>query len=149
MIFRTFVVAVLGALALASCDSPTAPLDPGDASYAVDYNPVRLVSTIAECDRLFTHAIVSLGRKGHSFSLSANFMDDCSRIGGGYAYWEVYFAGHYALVDTTVAFTPDPGLTPPFVGTFDGTYIRLTLPARPDSMALVPIPVQLGPKEPF
>ena len=149
MTLRAVVFAAFGAVALASCDSTTAPQDPGNGSYAVGYDPARLVSSTADCDRLFTHAVMSLGREDHFFELSANFMDDCSRGGTGYAYWGIYFTGHYAMTDTTVTFTPDPGLTPPFTGTFDGLYIRAVLPARPDSMGAVPIPVQLGPKVPF
>lgn len=101
------------------------------------------------CDRYLSYAILSLGRRNQGFDLSINVMNDCTRAGGGWTYGEVYTSGHYSVTDSVLTFTPDPGRMPPFSGTFDATYVRLTLPVRSDSLALEPIPLQLGPKRPF
>ena len=132
-----------------SCDTSTGPPDPGDASYAVEFTPGRLVYATVNCDRFVTHAVLSLGRRDHGFDLSTNLYDDCSRAGGGYAFWEVLILGHYSMNDTLLTFTPESGATPPFTGSFDAAYVRLMLPARSDSLAPTPIALELGPKVPF
>ncbi len=122
--------------------------DPGNASYGVGYDPAILVSHDT-CDRYFAGAALSLGRRGQTFGLSANLMDDCTPLGRGWSYWGILIPGHYAIVDTIITFTPDDPHMPPFVGTFDSLYVNLTIPERPDSLAPVPIPLRLGPKQPF
>jgi hypothetical protein len=132
-----------------SCDTSTGPADPGDASYAVEYTPGRLVSVTPSCDRFVTHAVLSLGQRNRGFDLSTNLYDDCSRTEGGFTFWEVLIIGHYSITDTLLAFTPESGATPAFTGTFDATHVRLTLPARSDSLAVTPITLELGPRTPF
>ena len=132
-----------------SCNTSTGPTDPGDASYAVVFTPGRLVYATVNCDRFVTHAVLSLGRRDRGFDLSTNLYDDCSRAGGGFTFWEVLILGHYSMNDTLLAFTSESSTTPPFTGSFDGTYVRLTLPARSDSLAATPIGLELGPKVPF
>ena len=149
MSIRGFAFAVLNLAVGLSCDTSTGPPDPGNASYAVEFTPGRLVYATLNCDRYVTHAVLSLGRRDRRFDLSTNLYDDCSRSGGGYAFWEVLILGHYTINDTLLAFIPESGATPPFAGSFDAAYVRLTLPARSDSLALTPIPLELGPKVPF
>jgi hypothetical protein len=144
LLFAAVVVALT-----ASCESSTAPADPGDASYSVALTPAPIIYATVNCDRYLSYAILSLGRRLQEFDLSINVMNDCTRAGGIWTYGEVYIRGHYSTTDTVLTFTPDPGRTPPFSGTFDATYVRLTLPARADSLAPTPIPLQLGPKMPF
>jgi hypothetical protein len=144
LVFAAVAVAVT-----TSCDSSTAPPDPGDASYSVALAPAPIIYATVNCDRYLSYAILSLGRRLRGFDLSINVMNDCTRAGGIWTYGEVYISGHYSVTDSVLIFTPDPGRTPPFAGTFDPTYVRLTLPARSDSLALTPIPLQLGPKMPF
>ena len=140
--------AILYMLAL-GCGQEPEPPDPGDAVYAADFTPGRLVYATVSCDRFLTHAILSLSRRVHSFDLSVNLTDDCSRSGGGFAFGQVLVLGTYAATDTLVSFTPTSGATPPFTAGFDGTYMRVTLPARSDSLAATPIMLQLGPRQPF
>lgn len=149
MSIRAFRFAVLIVGLGFSCDTTTGPPDPGDASYAVEFTPGRLVYATVNCDRFVTHAVLSLGRRDRGFDLSTNLYDDCSRAGGGYTFWEVLILGQYAMTDTLLAFTPESGATPPFTGSFDAEYVRLTLPARTDSLAATPIALELGPKLPF
>jgi hypothetical protein len=144
LLFAAVVVA-----GTASCGSTTAPADPGDATYSVALTPPPVIYATVNCDRYLSYAILSLGRRLREFSLSINVMNDCTRAGGIWTYGEVYIEGHYATADTVLTFTPDPGRTAQFFGTFDATYVRLTLPARADSLALTPISLQLGPKMPF
>jgi hypothetical protein len=92
---------------------------------------------------------MSLGRRFHSFDLSINFTDDCSRSGGGYAFWEALILGDYTTTGREFVLIPDTTRMPRFPGTFDGTYVRFTLPANPDSLAPTPIEMQLGPRQPF
>lgn len=141
-------LAVLSLVAFA-CDDATGPPDPGDASYAVVYDPGRLVYATVNCDRLLTHAVLSLGRRDRGFGLSINVVDDCSRAGGGFAFWEVLILGHYSVADTLLTFMPESSGTPQFSGAFDADYVRLTLPPRSDSLAPTPIAVELGPRVPF
>jgi hypothetical protein len=143
---------VLGATALLvspACESSTGPPDPGGASYSVGYTPGRLVFATVNCDRLLTYAILSLGQRDRGFELSVNIVEDCSRAGAGYGYWEVLILGRYTVIDSVLTFTPDAAATAPFTGTFDGAYVRLTLPVRSDSLAPAPIAVVLGPRSPF
>ena len=136
-----------GALA---CDHATDPPDPGGASYSVEYAPGKLVSATVNCDRLISHAVLSLGRPPtRGFDLSVNVVEDCSRAGGGFAYWEVLILGHYAVGGTQLTFTPDSAATPAFLGSYDFTHVNLTLPVRPDSLAPTPVDVTLGSRSPF
>ena len=146
---RAVLVAAAVVAIAASCESSTAPPDPGDASYSVALTPAPIIYATVNCDRYLSYAILSLGRRLREFSLSINIMNDCTRAGGIWTYGEVYIEGHYATLDTTLTFTPDLGTTLPFTGTFDATYVRLALPARADSLALTSIPLRLGPKMPF
>ena len=132
-----------------SCETSTGPPDPGNGSYAVVFTPGRLVYATVNCDRFVTHAVLSLGRVDRGFDLSTNLYDDCSRAGGGFTFWEVLILGHYFVNDTLLTFTPESGATPPFTGSFDANYVRLTLPARSDSLAITPIALELGPKVSF
>ena len=125
------------------------PLDPGDASYSTVYDPPRIVGTSPQCDRLMTYAIMSLGRRFHTFELSINLIDNCSRSGGGYTYWESLILGDYTSTGGQFVLIPDTTRMPRFAGTFDGTYVRFTLPANPDSLAPTPVEMQLGPRQPF
>ena len=146
--WRAVAVAV-ALVAGSTCDSPTGLPDPGDASYAVVYDPGRLVYATLNCDRFVTHAVLSLGRRDRGFGLSVNLHDDCTRAGGGFAFWEVLILGRYAVSDSTLTFTPEAAGDPEFPGTFDARYVRVTLPARADSLAPTPIPMELGPRHPF
>lgn len=139
----------LALLALGGCATdPRAP-DPGDALYAAGFTPGRLVYATINCDRFLTHAVMSLGRRAHEFDLSVNLYDDCTRAGGGFTYWEVLVLGTYTTDGSLVSLQPTSGATPPFTATFDGTFMRVSLPARTDSLAATPILLQLGPREAF
>jgi hypothetical protein len=148
---------VIVAFFAVSCsgDSSGVPLlDPGDASYSHPFDPPRVVDSTASCTRLMTYAILSLGRRFHEFALSINFIDNCSRSGGGYTYWESYIDGDYADGDYTptsrdFVLIPDTTKMPRFSATFDGTYVRFILPANPDSLAPTPVEMELGPRQPF
>jgi hypothetical protein len=142
-------IAVILVAVSTSCGTSTQPYDPGDASYSVVYTPARIVYATVNCDRYLSYGILSLGRRRSSFELSVNLTEDCTRAGGRWSYWEVLMFGHYAIADTVLTFTPDSARTPAFSGTFDAAYVRLTLPPRSDSLAPVPIPMQLGPRMPF
>lgn len=146
---RALLSTVIVLAAGLSCDSSTGLPDPGGASYAVVYDPGRVVYATLNCDRLLTHAVLSLGRRDRGFDLSINLVDDCSRAGAGYAFWEVLILGRYSVTDSLLTFTPESPGTPPFSGTFDATSVRLMLPARSDSLAPTPIAVELGEKFPF
>lgn len=139
------IFVVLGA----ACGTATGPLDPGDASYDVVYNPGRVVHATVNCDRAMTHAVIGMGRRDRGFDLSINLYDDCSRAGGGFTFWEVLILGHYTVTDTLLTFTPESGATPPFPGSFDAAHVRFTLPARSDSLAPTPIDMELGDKVSF
>jgi hypothetical protein len=149
MQFAALVLAAVAVAVTASCESSTAPPDPGDASYSVALTPAPIIYATVTCDRYLSYAILSLGRRNRGFDLSINVMNDCTRGGGTWTYGEVYTSGHYTMTDSVLTFTPDPGRMPPFTGTFDATYVRIILPVRSDSLALAPIPLQLGPKMPF
>jgi len=146
-------LSVLIAVSLgASCGGDAAglsPLDPGDASYSHPFEPPRVVDSTAACTRLMTYAIMSFGRRYHEFALSINFIDNCSPSGGGYTYWESYIDGDYTAFGGQFELIPDTTKLPRFSGTFDGTYVRFTLPADPDSLAPTPVEMQLGPRQPF
>ena len=142
---------VVGFLA-ASCSGDTSGisvLDPGDASYSHGFDPPRVVDSTAACIRLMTYAIMALGRRFHQFELSINFIDNCSASGGGYTYWESFIEGDYTSTGREFVLIPDTTRMPRFPGTFDGTYVRFTLPANPDSLAPTPQDMQLGPRMPF
>ncbi len=136
-------------LGLGGCATdPRAP-DPGDALYAADFIPARLVYATINCDRMLTHAVISLSRRVHGFDLSVNLFDDCTKAGGGFTYWEVLVLGTYTTDGSLVSLHPTSGATPPFTATFDGNFMRVSLPARTDSLAATPILLQLGPREAF
>lgn len=135
-------------LGLACDTAPQAP-DPGDAIYSVAYTPGHLVYATYACDRLLTHAVLSLSRRVHGFDLSVNLVDDCTRVGGGFSFWEVLILGDYEVTDTSLTFTPDQASTPAFTGSFDARSLRLTLPPRADSLAPTPIDVEFESKTPF
>ena len=146
------ILLVVAAFLAASCGGDSSgipPLDPGDASYSHPYDPPRVVDSTAACNRLMTYAIMSLGRRFRSFELSINFIDDCSRSGSGYTYWESFILGDYTSTGRDFVLIPDTTKMPRFSGTFDGTYVRFILPANPDSLAPTPIEMQLGPRQPF
>ena len=134
---------------IGGCKNSTGPYDPGDASYSVAYDPAPVVYATVNCDRYLDYGILSLGTRRSHFGFSLNLTQDCTRAGGTWSYWEVYIEGGYSVTDTLIRFTPDSARTPPFSGSFDRRYIRLMLPARADSLAPMPIPMQLGPKMPF
>lgn len=142
----TFCAAALLVLGPA-CRSSTGPPDPGGASYSVVYDPPRVVFATVNCDRSIPYAIISLGRG--DFGLSINIIEDCSRSGGGFSFGEVLILGSYSVRDTTLSFVPEEARTPPFSGSFDASYVRITVPARTDSLAATPILVELGPRQPF
>jgi hypothetical protein len=132
-------------LALGSCRDTGPEPDPS-GTYSVAYpTPGPLIYSTTNCDRYLQYAITSLGRG--SFELSINVFEDCRRTGNGYASWEVLVLGRYTTVDTTLMFTPESPGTAPFPGTFDRSFIRLTVPARTDSLASTPIHIELGPKQ--
>jgi hypothetical protein len=142
--------ALLAAAVLAlGCSSEPSPPDPGDALYAAEFDPAILVYATPACDRFLNHGVLSLSRRVHSFDLSVNLFDDCSRAGGGFAFWEVLILGTYTYRDSVVRFTPTSGATPPFTAVFDGQYMRVTLPARSDSLGAAPVLIHLGPREAF
>jgi hypothetical protein len=114
-------------------------------TYSAAYTTPRSLLTTTLCDRFLQYAIISLGRGG--FDLSMNVFQDCRRSGNGYASWEVLILGHYTAIDTTLVLTPESRATPTFTGTFDGEYIRLNIPSRPDSLGQFPFGVELGPKQ--
>jgi hypothetical protein len=139
--------AIATLVAIASCNSSTGPPDPSGASYSRAFDPPRIVMATENCDRLLTYGILSLGEG--DFDLSVNLIDDCSRGGGGHDFWEVLILGQYTVRDTLLSFNPEVGKTPPFSGTFDAEYVRLELPPRPDSLSILPISLELGPRAPF
>ncbi|MDH3455461.1 MAG: hypothetical protein OER90_01350 [Gemmatimonadota bacterium] len=148
-VISTLLFATVLAAVTPACESSTGPIDPGGASYSVAFDPAQIIHATLTCDRYLSYAILSLGRSTRGFSLSINIMNDCTRGGGTWTYGGVYIEGQYVMEDTTLSFTPDAASTPPFVGSFDSTYVRLTLPPRTDSLAATPIPLRLGPRSPF
>lgn len=149
MRIRDLVLIGVVLAASASCDSNHGPPDPGGASYAVEFSPGQVIHATLNCDRLLTHALLGLGTRERDFDLSINIVEDCSRAGGGFAFWEVLILGRYLVTDSVLSFTPESGTTPEFSGTFDATHVRLTLPPRSDSLAPTPITMQLGPRTPY
>ena len=132
-------------LALSGCSDSGPQFDPS-GTYSVAYpTPGPLIYAMPNCDRYLQYAITSLGRG--SFELSMNVFEDCRRTGNGYSSWEVLVLGRYTAADTTLMFNPQSPGTAPFPGTFDRSFIRLTVPARPDSLAATPIHIELGPKQ--
>jgi hypothetical protein len=132
----------LAALVSAACGTHTEPIPEPADSYAAEYDPGVLIYATVNCDRLLTHALLAMNRLG-DFDLSINIIDDCSRSGGGYGYGEVLILGTYTWADSTLQFTPATGGTGPFSGTFDSDSVRLTLPARTDSLAATPLQLHL------
>lgn len=135
-------------IAVIGCQDATAPLDPGGASYSVAYDPARSVGFVS-CPRYLSYTILSLGSRTRTFGLSINFMDDCTAAGAGWDYWETYIEGTYSTSDTLLTLTPNAPPLPLIHGSFDRQSIRITLPAQRDSMAPVPVAVELGPRIPF
>ena len=130
------------------CRDTTAPPDPGNASYSVSYTPARPVGSVP-CPRYLSYAILSMGSRTHTFSLSINLMDDCTAAGTGWTYWETFIEGTYSITDTMLTLTPNGPPLPAFRGSYDAQYVRITVPAQVDSLAPVPVPMVLGPRSPF
>jgi len=133
------------AIALGGCsDAGTQPVQPDPSgTYSVPYpTPGPLIYALPNCDRYLQYAINDLG--SGSFDLAMNVFEDCRRTGNGYSSWMVEILGHYTVADTTVMFTPVSPGTQPFTGTFDEGSMRITVPARPDSLAAVPIQIELA-----
>lgn len=132
-----------------ACDDGMAPPDPGGASYSAEFDPGSIIYATINCDRLMTHAILSLGGpRTRGFDLSINITEDCTHAGGGYTYWEVLILGHYAVEGDELTFTPDSGSTPSFTGTYDFSHVSVTLPVH-GGLSVVPVDVVLGSKSPF
>jgi hypothetical protein len=113
------------------------------ASYGVLYDPNLLVSATENCDRLISHAVLSMNEL-RDFDLSINVVDDCSRIGGGFSFSEVYKQGDYMLQGTQLSFTPDSATAPLFTGTLDGEFIQLSIPSDL-GVAALDVNLRLGP----
>jgi hypothetical protein len=65
-----------------------------EGTYAAVYEPPQLISATSTCDRLVSHVLLSVNALG-DFDLSINVTDDCSRTGGGFAFFEVLKVGKY------------------------------------------------------
>jgi hypothetical protein len=143
-------IGVLACGLVLACDSPTDPPDPGGASYSADLEPNLLVASVGPCDRYISYAILSLGsRRDRGFDLSINLYDDCSATGGGYDFWEVLILGHYSVTGDQLTFIPDVQQTPDFGGSYEADFVTVTLPVRADSLAILPVTLELGPRSPF
>jgi hypothetical protein len=134
------------ALVLGSCSAePEEQFIRGN--YSVEYDPLRLVSATGNCDRLISHAVLSMNELG-DFDLSVNVVDDCTRAGGGYDFSEVLKLGDYQLEGTRLSFTPDSASTPLFTGMVDGDFIQLSLPPAV-GVAIIDVELRVGPRIPF
>jgi len=133
------------ALVIGGCgDAGTQPGQPDPSgTYSVPYpTPGPLIYALPNCDRYLQYAIIDLGQG--TFDLSMNVFEDCRRTGNGYDHWMVEVFGRYTVADTTVTFTPAaPGMGL-FPGTFSEGSMRITVPARPDSLSRVPIYIELA-----
>jgi hypothetical protein len=114
----------------------------------VAYDPARLTSATLSCDRLLTYTILSMNTLG-DFDLSFNYIDDCSRSGGGYSYFGVLKLGTYTRQGNELAFTPDSAAAPAFIGIIDGVYVNLTLPPAVGNLAPTDIDIRVGPRHPY
>lgn len=133
------------ALLLAACDSQPDPA----GTYGTEYDPPVVIYATVNCDRLVPHAVLSLGGRVRDFDLSINVVEDCSRSGGGFSFWEVLLLGSYTVAGRTLAFTMDSATAPTFSALFDGTHVTLTLPPTIDSLAPVEVVLRVGPRSPL
>lgn len=123
----------IAVVTLAACS--TEPDDrPFRASYAVSYEPARLVSATEQCNHLVTHIVFELGDEG-SFELSANVQDDCTRVGGGFADGEVFRLGTYTRQGSTLSFTSAGAAAPEFTGKVEARAIVLVFVPGLDSLS--------------
>jgi hypothetical protein len=115
-----------------------------DASY---YPNLPVTNRTPSCDRLLSRALLVIGTD-HFFELSVNVIDDCTRSGGGFSYFDLGLSGGY-YVDgpqgTEVTFLPNKD-APAFPGTVAGEYFTVWLPPE---LGLGPSPVEVraGPRE--
>jgi hypothetical protein len=96
-----------------------------------------------DCDRLLSRVYLGISARG-TFELSINVIDDCTRGGQGFSYFEVYRNGGYYVDGNELTFNPNLG-APTFAGALEGEYIRLWLPVALD-LAASDLEVRAGPR---
>jgi hypothetical protein len=140
-------VVLAGVVGLSACGT-----EPDDAPlagmYVGDYEPSRLVSTTLDCDRLVSYALLAVNTL-EDFDLSLSVTDDCSRAGGGFAFFEVLKLGKYTRQGSTLVFTPDSEPTAEFNGELEGEFVRLTLPPGFGNLAPNQVELRVGPRSPL
>jgi hypothetical protein len=147
---RTRVVAILGLLTilqLAACG--TGPDEhPLQGYYSASWEPSQLVSATVTCDRLVSHVLLAMSSLGE-FDLSINAVDDCTRGGASFTFFEVLKLGKYTREGSVLAFTPDGEAPAAFTGTLEGEYVRLTLPPSVGALAPTDVELRVGPRTPY
>jgi hypothetical protein len=83
------------------------------------------------------------------FDLSINVVDDCTRGGASFTFFEVLKLGRYTRVGTALAFIPDGETAEAFTGTLEGEYVRLTLPPSVGALAPTDVELRVGPRHPY
>jgi hypothetical protein len=129
-------------LAALGCSTESEPPPEPAGTFSDAYDPGRLIYATVNCDRRLTYAILDMNHLG-DFDLSINVIDDCTRSGGGLGFGEVLMLGTYTRESSTLHFTPESGGTGSFQGTFDADSVRVTLPARTDSLAATDLQLRL------
>ena len=85
-----------------------------NGQYETGYDPPMLTRSTPGCDRMLSRAFLVISARG-TFELSINVIDDCSREGQGFSYFEILRSGGYYLDGSGLTFTPNAG-APTFAG---------------------------------
>ncbi len=117
-----------------------------NGQYETGYDPPMLTRSTPGCDRMLSRALLVISARG-TFELSINVIDDCSREGQGFSYFEILRSGGYYLDGSGLTFTPNAG-APTFAGVLDGQYIRMLLPSALE-LAASDLEVRVGPRTTF
>ncbi len=117
-----------------------------DGLYHTDYDPPRLASSTNTCDRMVPRVLLVVSERG-TFELSINVIDDCSRGGDGFTFFEVYRNGGYFRNGDALVFAPHTS-APRFPGTLDGESIELRLPPALE-LAPLSLSLRIGPRAPL
>jgi hypothetical protein len=128
---------------LAGCGTEPDVARLGDGLYETAYDPPPVTRLISGCDRMLSRVLLIITARG-TFELSINVIDDCSRSGEGFSYFEICRHGGYYLDGSELTFQPNTG-APAFPGTLEGEYIRLLLPPALE-LAVSELEVRVGPR---
>lgn len=127
----------------AACLDPAGLDGPEGRVYSVEYRPPRVVSVASVCDRMLTEARVAFHQSDRTFDMALAIREDCREPGPASRDWQVVIGGAYLSRKGEVEFTPT-GSTGPFEGRISASVLRLTLPPRPDSVAPIPLELELA-----